>query len=79
MVTAMRNSNLTEVDWMCIIRYNAYLQYFISYHPNAHFKMSSCVSILAEDLHRVFFFERPSSKQCSGRCHFDVRIIFIFM
>jgi len=43
MVTAMRNSNLTEVDWMCIIRYNAYLHYFISYHLNLHFKMSFCV------------------------------------
>jgi hypothetical protein len=43
MVTAMRNSDLTEVDWMCIIRYDAYLQYFISFHLNAHFKMSPCV------------------------------------
>ena len=43
MVAAMRNSNLTEVDWICIIRYNAYLQYFIIYHLNAHFKMSPCV------------------------------------
>ena len=56
MVTAMRNSNLTEVEWMCVIRYNAYLQYFISYQLNAHFKVFPCVFPLWRGIYVELFF-----------------------
>jgi len=69
MVATMRNSNVTEVDWMCIIRYNAFLQYFISYHLNARIKVYPCLFPFWHGIYAdLFFSERPSSKQCSGRC-----------
>ena len=56
MVTAMRNSNLTEVDWVYIIRHNAYFQYLISCYLNAHFKISPCLSPFWHGIDLELFF-----------------------